>query len=157
MKLSKIISGGQTGVDRAALDVAIDRSIPCGGWCPHSRKAEDGTIDQRYPLRETPSQDYTQRTEWNVQDADATLILYEKPLEGGTLLTKKYALKKRKPCYVADLASDDVVALILDWIGSEQIRILNIAGPRESQRPGIYKKTYTTLNQVFTSLNRGNL
>ena len=141
-------------MDRAALDVAIALSIPCGGWCPQGRKAEDGVIDRRYPLRETPSQDYAQRTEWNVRDADATLILYQRPLEGGTLLTKEYALKKSKPCFVADLVSDDVVASIAAWVGGKQIRVLNIAGPRESQRPGIYGKAYATLVQVFTLLRQ---
>ncbi len=141
-------------MDRAALDVANDLSIPCGGWCPKGRKAEDGTIDMCYPLRETPSHNYAQRTEWNVRDADATLILYQQPLEGGTLLTQEYALTKGKPCLAVDLANDDLIALIVDWVSSEKIHILNIAGPRESQRPGIYEKAYATLAQVFTLLNR---
>ena len=154
MNKLKIISGGQTGVDRAALDVAIDRDIPCGGWCPQGRTAEDGIIDKHYPLRETPSQDYTQRTRWNVRDTDATLILYQQPLEGGTLLTNEYALKMGKPCFIADLAKDDVFTLIVKWIGGEQIHVLNVAGPRESQRPGIYKKAYATLDQLLTRLNQ---
>ena len=113
MNQLKIISGGQTGVDRAALDVAKALAIPCGGWCPRGRKAEDGIIDARYNLQETPSQNYAQRTEWNVRDADATLIIYQQPLEGGTLLTKEYAEKKGKPCFVADL----IMWLQRSWIG----------------------------------------
>ena len=141
-------------MDRAALDVAIALAIPCGGWCPKGRKAEDGTIDRRYPLRETPSKNYAQRTEWNVRDADATLILYQQQLEGGTLLTREYAAKKGKPCFVADLAHDDVVTAITVWITGERIHVLNIAGPRESQRPGIYEKAYVTLDGVFTLLGQ---
>ena len=154
MNISKVISGGQTGVDRAALDVAIGLGIPCGGWCPQDRKAEDGTIDNRYPLCETPSQTYAQRTEWNVRDADATLILYHRPLSGGTLLTKELALGMRKPCFLAELADDEVVSSIVDWINSEQIRVLNVAGPRESGHPGIYEKASAILKQVFTSLSQ---
>lgn len=136
-------------MDRAALDVAIDLGIPCGGWCPQGRRAEDGTISERYPLHETQSLNYAQRTQWNVRDTDGTLILYQPPLTGGTLLTKEYALRMRKPYFIAELGNDDLATLILNWIDTEQIRVLNIAGPRESQRPGIYKKAYTILNQVF--------
>ena len=87
----KIISGGQTGVDRAALDAAIAAGFPIGGWCPKGRKAEDGVIDQRYALTETPLAGYAQRTEWNVRDSDGTLIFYRTKIKGGTLLTLKTA------------------------------------------------------------------
>ena len=82
--LTRIVSGGQTGVDRAALDVALELSIPCGGWCPKGRKAEDGALPARYPLKETPSEEYAQRTTWNVRDSDGTLILTHGAPTGGT-------------------------------------------------------------------------
>src|SRR5438876_1977372 len=91
MIVSKIISGGQTGVDRAALDVALELGIPCGGWCPQGRRAEDGVIPARYPLRETPWWGYPQRTEWNVRDSDGTLILAEGEPDRGTVLTRELA------------------------------------------------------------------
>jgi putative molybdenum carrier protein len=79
MKPIKIVSGGQTGADRAALDWALARGVPCGGWCPKGRKAEDGPIDLKYPLKETPSSSYLQRTEWNVRDSDATVVFSIEP------------------------------------------------------------------------------
>src|SRR5215471_7567840 len=100
----RIVSGGQTGVDRAALDAALELGVPCGGWCPRGRAAEDGPIDDRYPLHETPSRDVEQRTEWNVRDSDGTLILNRGPeLTGGTLLTQRVAQRDRKPWMVIDL------------------------------------------------------
>src|SRR5262245_20122993 len=96
--LRKIISGGQTGADRAALDWSIRRRIPHGGWCPKGRKAEDGTIDLRYRLVETPSDDYAQRTEWNVRDSDATAVFsIRNELQGGSLLTFEMATQYNKP------------------------------------------------------------
>ncbi len=87
LPIAKIISGGQTGVDRAALDVAIELELPCGGWCPRGRLAEDGTVPDRYPLQETRSAEYAERTERNVIDSDGTLIIATRPLTGGTALT----------------------------------------------------------------------
>src|SRR5688572_16678238 len=98
----KIISGGQTGVDRAALDVALELGLPCGGWCPKGRKAEDGVIDPKYPLQETSTDDYPQRTEKNVQDSDATLILTRGKPDGGTALTRSLAREHKKPCKVVN-------------------------------------------------------
>ncbi|MCX5912053.1 MAG: putative molybdenum carrier protein, partial [Deltaproteobacteria bacterium] len=99
---SKIISGGQTGVNRAALDVAIEFGIPCGGWCPKGRKAEDGPIDPKYSLKETKSQEYQFRTEANVIEADGTLILTIGKPTGGTAYTAQMAFKYRKPHLVVD-------------------------------------------------------
>ena len=93
----RVVSGGQTGVDRAALDLARELHLPCGGWCPRGRRAEDGVVPARYRLRETPSTAYTQRTEWNVRDADATLILHRGPLQGGSALTARIARRLRHP------------------------------------------------------------
>ena len=135
--IERIVSGGQTGVDRAALDVALALGLPCGGWCPRGRRAEDGPIDERYPLRETPSPDYPQRTEWNVRDSDGTLVLTRGRPGGGTALTIALARRLGRPCLVVDLASDPDPDPVRRWVESEGIRTLNVAGPRESQQPGI--------------------
>src|SRR5213080_1459301 len=100
--ISKIVSGGQTGVDRAALDVALELGIPCGGWCPIGRRAEDGVIPDRYPLRQAPSANYADRTALNVRDSDGTLILARGPLRGGTALTKTFAERYGRPYLVVD-------------------------------------------------------
>lgn len=133
-----IISGGQTGVDRAALDTAIQMRIAHGGWCPRGRRAEDGPLDPRYRLRETPAADYEQRTQWNVRDADGTLILKISALDGGTRLTCEYAAQMGRPFKVIDLESPVPADKCRRWITEHHIQILNIAGPRESKRPGIY-------------------
>src|SRR5207247_8623955 len=100
--LTKLISGGQTGVDRAALDVALELGLPCGGWCPRGRRAEDGPIDARYPLQETRSAAYPVRTRWNVRDADGTLILMRGRPDRGTALTRELAEAMNKPLLVVD-------------------------------------------------------
>ncbi|MCK5218413.1 putative molybdenum carrier protein [bacterium] len=134
----KIISGGQAGVDRAALDVALNLKISCGGWCPRGRSAEDGRIAEKYPLQATPDADYSQRTRWNVRDADGTLILKRGKLSGGTALTVALAKRLNKPCLILDLDSSCDPETICQWIIRHKIQVLNIAGPRESQNPGIY-------------------
>lgn len=134
----RIISGGQTGVDRAALDVALQLGLPCGGWCPRGRRAEDGPIDSRYPLQETPWHGYPQRTEWNVRDAQATLILTVGPPDRGTALTAELALRYGRPLLVVDLAADPAAAAAQEWLRSTGAAILNVAGPRESSSPGIH-------------------
>lgn len=149
MQLSKIISGGQTGVDRAALDVALAFGVPCGGWCPRGRLAEDGVIDARYPLRETPSRNYTQRTEWNVRDADGALLLPCGAPTGGTLFTRECAERLQKPYYVMELTSLENVAECVAWIAQYHIRVLNIAGPRESAQPGV---VYESARRMITLL-----
>ncbi|MDX1697681.1 MAG: putative molybdenum carrier protein [Thiohalobacterales bacterium] len=136
--IRKIVSGGQTGVDRAALDIALALGIPCGGWCPRGRGAEDGVIPARYPLQETGSHDYAERTRRNVIDSDGTLILAIGALHGGTLLTAQLAEKSGKPCLVVDLASPPDPGKVDSWIRENQISVLNVAGPRESQHPGIH-------------------
>jgi hypothetical protein len=146
---SKIISGGQTGVDRAALDAALAIGIPCGGWCPKGRKAEDGPIDFCYPFAETDSSEYQERTEKTVIESDGTLILNIGPLSGGTAYTIKVAEKYKKPVLVVDLAAAASPADVLDWAKRHTIRILNVAGPRESKAPGIYRQTLTFLRSVL--------
>ncbi len=145
----KIISGGQTGVDRAALDVAIELGIPCGGWCPKGHRAEDGRIPDYYPLEETSSAEYPQRTRMNVEDSDGTLILAWGPPAGGTLLTVKLARKEGKPHLFADLENGFEPARAREWIASHEIRVLNVAGPRESESPGMYEKTRAFLRKVL--------
>ncbi len=134
----KIVSGGQTGVDRAALDVALELGIPCGGWCPSGRKSETGIIPARYPLKETPSEQYRQRTEWNVRDSDGTMVLTTGMPEGGTALTIQFAQQYEKPCLVVDPAVPLNSKRVRTWIAENRIGILNIAGPRASEQPQAY-------------------
>lgn len=127
----KIISGGQTGVDRAALDVALERGLDCGGWCPRGRRAADGVIAARYPLQETPTGEYPERTEWNVRDSDGTLILTRGVPEGGTALTRRVARRLRKPCKVVDLEKPPPPTTVAAWIARRGVTTLNVAGPRD--------------------------
>lgn len=140
MGISKIISGGQTGADRAALDWAIANDIPHGGWCPKGRLAEDGVIDAKYNLRETPETEYIQRTEWNVRDSDATVIFSISPiLTGGSLATEELATAHRKPClHISETQSISTNAEELQlFLVEHNVGILNVAGPRASNEPEI--------------------
>lgn len=141
--IAKIVSGGQTGVDRAALDWSWVTGYRHGGWCPKGRRSEDGTIPIRYRLRESVSSGYLDRTRHNVLDSDATLILNRGELDGGTRATLRFAQSQRRPVLVVQLdrgvQQEDVIR-VRQWIGSDSILVLNIAGPRESKRPGIYKQ-----------------
>lgn len=137
MPLVRLVSGGQTGVDRAALDVALECGLHCGGWCPRGRRAEDGRIARRYPLRETPSDRYAQRTAWNVRDSDGTLILTRGDPTGGTALTLRIAKSHGRPVLVVDLARSRAVMPAVLWTENHEIHTLNVAGPRESTCPGI--------------------
>jgi hypothetical protein len=136
----KIISGGQTGVDRGALDAALALGIPHGGWCPKGRLAEDGPLPEKYQLQETDSAGYAVRTERNVLDADATLILCRGPLSGGTLLTKRICEKHEKPHRVVNLSRPPSNQTLHNWLKKYRVEILNVAGPRESQSPGIQQQ-----------------
>ena len=149
MVVSKIMSGGQTGVDRAALDIALELGIPCGGWCPKGRRAEDGMIPERYPLEETPSTAYPERTEWNVRDSDGTLVLTLGRPDGGTALTVGLARRLKKPCRVVQLVDDPDIDGVRSWIEAKDIHILNVAGPRESENPGIYFKACEFLHRLL--------
>ena len=147
--IERVLSGGQTGVDRAALDVALELGVPCDGWCPSGRLAEDGPLKETYPLKETPSSDYAQRTEWNVRDSDGTLVLHTGSLSGGTALTVDLAKENNKPCLVIDLSSP-LSQKLLDWVKQHRIQTLNVAGPRESGSPGIYDEACRFLRKAFS-------
>ena len=151
----RIISGGQTGADRAALDFAIEYGYPHGGWAPRGREAEDGRIPPKYQLTGLPDGGYRQRTRRNVEDSDGTLIVNMGELDGGTLATRIFAEKAGKPHYVAqvdDEATDEMAASVLAWLRAHHIKTLNVAGPRESKRPGIYQQTTALLEAVDKAL-----
>jgi hypothetical protein len=143
--IERVVSGGQTGVDRAALDAALSLGLNCGGWCPRGRRAEDGTIPDLYPLKETPGRDYTQRTKWNVRDSEATLVLCRSKPLGGTAMTVQFAKAAGKPVYLVDLEAVVDEQGIRRWLDEQRVVILNIAGSRESQHPGIYRQAFTLL------------
>jgi len=147
--VSKLVSGGQTGVDRAALDVALRRGIACGGWCPRGRRAEDGIIPARYPLVETPTARYPPRTAWNVRDADATLVIHAGPPRGGTALTLRIARRQGKPVLAVDLAAEPDAGAVAEWLATQRTQVLNVAGPRESEAPGIGARAGGFLEAVF--------
>ncbi len=152
--IERIVSGGQTGVDRAALDAARAAGIACGGWCPAGRHAEDGTIADLYPLRETRSRSYGVRTRLNVRDSDATLVLTDGPPHGGTRTTVDVARAMEKPVLVIDLAADAAdaagnIVRLRAWVAEEGVRVLNVAGPRESQCPGIYRAAIALLGRFL--------
>jgi hypothetical protein len=141
--IARLVSGGQTGVDRAALDAALKLGVACGGCCPKGRKAEDGPIPNRYPLAETPSSGYSQRTRWNVRDSGGTLILTWGEPTGGTLLTVNECRRAGKPHLVLDLADegglDDATASAREWVGATLPGgVLNVAGPRSSRDAAVY-------------------
>ena len=147
--IAKIVSGGQTGVDRAALDVALELGYPCGGWVPRGRRAEDGRIPPIYPLRETDSHSYTKRTRLNVRDADATLILTRGVPTGGTALTVRAALELDRPHCIVDLAGEVDLPAVREWLVRHDVRVLNVAGPRESAPPGIYRTAADVLRELL--------
>ncbi|MEO2034627.1 MAG: putative molybdenum carrier protein [Planctomycetaceae bacterium] len=158
-----IISGGQTGVDRAALDAALQLEIPISGWCPGGRRAEDGRIPPKYSLQETDSWNYAVRTEWNVRDSDGTLIITMDSISGGTKLTVKLARRYGKPLHVIrlmDVSADAAVEnsptqsvqSVVDWMASRKIRILNVAGPRGTSDERIYPQARQFCENVFAAL-----
>jgi len=148
----RIVSGGQTGVDRAALDAAIETGIACGGWCPKGRRAEDGPVPAQYPLRETSTSDYRARTAMNVEDSDLTLIIARGALRGGTALTRVLADERGRPCVVVDLNADPHPPEVARRLARAGARVINVAGPRESQQPGIYAAAYAFLSSVYRDL-----
>lgn len=147
--LEKVVSGGQTGVDRAALDAASACGLAIGGWCPAGRWAEDGPVPDRYPLAETPSSDPAQRTAWNVRDADATLALVRGEPRGGTALATTCARRDGRPLLVVDLDAPPTPAEVLAWLARSGAAVLNVAGPRESEAPGIQRAAEGWLRGVL--------
>ncbi len=146
-----IVSGGQTGVDRGALDAAIHLGIPHGGWCPGGRKAEDGKIPAKYNLKEMATRYYWKRTEQNVLDSDGTLIFPGEKKSKGTALTIRLAKKHNKPVAIIPLDSPDTTSTMLAWLRTTQIKVLNVAGPRESGSIGI---SATTKRFLINALNQ---
>jgi hypothetical protein len=152
--ITKIISGGQTGADRAALDVAIELGIPHGGWIPKGRKTEAGRLPVKYQLQELPTDSYPERTEQNVIDSDGTLIISHGLLTGGSAFTRKMAEKHGKPWIHIDANRVSVEAateIIRAWLNGNDIEVLNVAGPRASKDPKIYSVTKEILKAVMLS------
>lgn len=150
--VKKIISGGQTGADRAALDAAIEYDIPHGGCLPRGRKAEDGPLPARYQLRELASPDYRKRTRQNVIDSDGTLIVSHGVLSGGSQLTRAEAKRNGRPCLHLDLekvSGDEALVRLAGWLSENQIEILNVAGPRASGDPSIYDKVHQLVSALL--------
>lgn len=149
-----IISGGQTGVDRAALDVALELRLPCRGWCPLGFEAEDGTIPRKYPMQETTTADPALRTELNIIDSDATLLITHGEPTDGTALTYSVAERYNKPVFEIDFMvelSVDDKNKFYNWLNEKQIKNLNIAGPRESFMPGsVYLRSHAILKTLLT-------
>lgn len=152
----KIVSGGQTGVDQGSLAAALDYGAPCGGWCPERRQSEDGAIPATYPVDELPGEGYAGRTLRNVQDSEGTAILFCGTLEGGTQLTETYCIAESRPYILIDASTitrTDAVEALVCFIGANNIRTLNVAGPRASKWPDAHVYARTLLAAVLTQLN----
>jgi len=150
--ITRILSGGQTGADRAALDFAIKHHIPHGGWLPKGRKTEDGTLPEKYQLQEMPTPDYSKRTKQNVLDSDGTLIVSHGFLTGGSALTEFLAEEHNKPYLHIDLnllSMQEAAQIINQWIQSYKLKVLNVAGPRASKDPKIYQAIMNLLEKAF--------
>ncbi len=150
--IRKVVSGGQTGVDRAALDCALKLDIEVGGWCPAGRRSEDGRIPDRYPLTETDSKNYAVRTRYNARDSDGTLIVSPLPLTGGTALTRSLAGSEDRPVLVVDLNDkNDSAPQFVEWIKLHKIETLNVAGPRASSDTTLYERSCKVLSHLLSA------
>ena len=151
--LARIHSGGQTGADIAALELAVEKGFPHGGWCPKGRRSLAGPIPDCFELKETPSDDYLQRTEWNVRDTDGTVVFtLSEEATGGSLKTIDYTRKHQKPCLhlsQSDQQLESFTNRLLDFIGEHGIETLNVAGSRESKEPGIHDWVREVLESVI--------
>ena len=158
--LEKIISGGQTGADQAALDAAIKLGIPHGGWIPRGRLTEDGPLPDKYDLTEMPTTSYPERTKKNIRESDGTLILSHGMLSGGSEFTRKMALKYQKPMLHIDfnrMIPFDAAVVINNWMVDHDVSILNVAGPRASTDPNIYRAAVDIIEAVsFLNLSENN-
>ena len=155
MKELRIISGGQTGVDRAALDVALKHGIECGGWCPAGRLDEFGKIPDHYPVQELPGGGFTERTLQNVKDSDGTVVIYPRELRGGTEQTVRFCVELERPYQLIDasgFATEEASALIADFVRKNQIDILNVGGPRQSEWQEGYAYASRVLDIFLTAL-----
>jgi Circularly permutated YpsA SLOG family len=155
----KIISGGQTGVDRAALDVALKRGIECDGWCPAARLDEFGRIPDQYPLRELEAGGFTERTLQNVKDSDGTIIIYPGELSGGTERTVRFCVEQQRAHHLIDaskISAGEAARLIADFVGDHKIEILNVAGPRQSEWPEGYRYAFRALDRFLNSIPSKN-
>jgi hypothetical protein len=151
----KIISGGQTGVDRAALDVALKHRIACGGWCPEGRLDEEGKIPDRYPMTELKKGGPDERTERNVHDSHGTIVIYFHELSGGTAYTVGCCIEQRQPYRLIDAAKyspEDAVPLMAAFIRDNDINILNIAGPRASEWAGGYDYALRAMDVLLSRM-----
>lgn len=151
----KIISGGQTGVDRAALDAAMKHGIECGGWCPAGRLDEFGKIPDCYPLKELEHGTFAERTLQNVKDSDGTAILYFHKLRGGSAQTVQFCIEQKRPYLLIDAAKtspEDAAMLIVDLVREEKVSTLNVAGPRQSEWPGGYDYTLRVLETCLAKM-----
>ena len=142
-------------MDRGALEAALALRFPCGGWCPRGRRAEDGRIPDRYPVRESTSAHYPARTAQNVREADGTLVLTRGPADRGTALTLRLAGQHGRPMLHLDLQDRPAPAAVLEWLAAHGIRVLNVAGPRESRAPGIQEEAELFLRDVLGRLRCG--
>jgi hypothetical protein len=157
-KAVKIISGGQTGVDRAALDVALKHGIESGGWCPTGRLDEFGRIPDRYPVKELESGGFAERTLQNVKDSDGTVIVYSGKLSGGTEQTVRFCVEQQRPFKLIDssnVSTEKAAQLIADFVRANTIDVLNVAGPRQSEWAKGYDYVTSILEAFVNSIASG--
>ena len=154
-----IVSGGQTGVDRGALDAALALGAPCRGWCPAGRRAEDGSIPDRYPVTPVPQPDYASRTRLNVRDSDATVLIHRGPPAGGSLLTADVARATDRPLLCLDAGILGVRASashLRAFVREHNVRVLNVAGPRASEWPGGRRRSFAVVRRLLKAMTDDN-
>ena len=157
MTLAKIVTGGQTGIDRGALDAALEAGFPCGGWAPEDRAAEDGRIPERYPVQELAGAGYDKRTLQNVLDSDGTAILHSGALSGGTRQTMLHCVEHGKPFELIDAtrtAPREAALKLADFVERNRLSVLNVAGPRVSKWPGAHAFAHATVKHLLGAISR---